>query len=78
MPAAARSAQMHSHPHAGGSTGGQSNSKAKLYQARHPERPLLCPNCGWPMRLIAFITQSADIRQILNHIGVEFEPPHIS
>jgi hypothetical protein len=40
--------------------------------------PLLCPNCGGPMRLIAFITHSADIRQILNHIGVESEPPHIS
>jgi hypothetical protein len=37
--------------------------------------PLLCPNCGGPMRLIAFITHSADIRQILNHIGVESEPP---
>ena len=30
------------------------------------------------LRLIAFITHSADIRQILNHIGVESEPPHIS
>ena len=29
------------------------------------------------MRLIAFITYSADIRQILDHIGVESEPPHI-
>lgn len=28
--------------------------------------------------LIAFITHSADIRQILDHIGVESEPPHIS
>lgn len=30
------------------------------------------------MRLIAFITHSADIRQILDHIGVESEPPHIT
>ena len=30
------------------------------------------------MRIIAFITHSADNRQILNHIGVESEPPHIS
>lgn len=30
------------------------------------------------MRLIAFITHSADIRQILGHIGVESEPPKIS
>ncbi len=40
--------------------------------------PLLCPLCGGQMRLIAFITHSADIRQILDHIGVESEPPHIS
>lgn len=30
------------------------------------------------MRLIAFITHSANIRQILDHIGVESEAPHIS
>jgi hypothetical protein len=40
--------------------------------------PLVCPICGGPMRLIAFITHSADIRQILNHIGVESEPPNIT
>ena len=40
--------------------------------------PLLCPICGGQMRLIAFITHSVDIRQILDHIGVESEPPHIS
>jgi hypothetical protein len=37
--------------------------------------PLLCPIFGGQMRIIAFITQSADIRQILAHIGVETEPP---
>lgn len=31
-----------------------------------------------PMRLIAFITHSADIRQILKHIGVDSQPPHIT
>ena len=30
------------------------------------------------MRIIAFITRSADIRQILDHIGVESEPPNIA
>jgi hypothetical protein len=29
-------------------------------------------------RIIAFITQSADIRQILDHIGMKSEPPKIS
>ena len=40
--------------------------------------PLVCPICGGPMRLIAFITHSTDIRQILNHIGVDAEPPRIT
>ena len=30
------------------------------------------------MRIIAFITHSADIRQMPDHIGVESEPPCIS
>ena len=40
--------------------------------------PLLCPLCGGQMRLIAFITQGTQIRRILDHIGVDSEPPHIS
>jgi hypothetical protein len=40
--------------------------------------PLLCPKCGGQMRLIAFITEGAQIRKILDHIGVDSEPPHIS
>ncbi len=40
--------------------------------------PLLCPCCGGQMRVIAFITDSADIRQILEHIGAETEPPRIT
>jgi hypothetical protein len=30
------------------------------------------------MRIIAFITHSADIRQMLDHIGVQAEPPNIA
>jgi len=40
--------------------------------------PLVCPICGGQMRIIAFITYSADIRQILEHIGAETEPPRIT
>lgn len=40
--------------------------------------PLWCPLCGWQMRIIAFITHRADIRHILEHIGVQSEPPHIT
>ena len=39
---------------------------------------LLCPICGGQMRIIAFITYSAAIRQILDHIGVDTEPPRIT
>ena len=39
--------------------------------------PLLCPKCGGQMRLIAFITESIQIRKILDHIGADSEPPHI-
>jgi len=38
---------------------------------------LLCPLCGGQMRLIAFITEGVQIRRILEHIGVDSEPPHI-
>ena len=40
--------------------------------------PLLCPMCGGQMGIIAFITHSPDIRQVLEHIGVEPEPPRFS
>jgi hypothetical protein len=40
--------------------------------------PLLCPICGGQMRIIAFITHSADIRHILDHIGADSEPPRIA
>jgi len=30
------------------------------------------------MRLIAFITEGTQIRKILDHIGVDSQPPHIS
>jgi hypothetical protein len=40
--------------------------------------PLLCPMCGGQMRLIAFITEGMQIRRILDHIGVDSQPPHIA
>jgi hypothetical protein len=47
---------------------------ARIYEVFPP----LCPLCGGQVRLIAFITHSAAIRQILEHIGVDCEPPHIT
>jgi hypothetical protein len=40
--------------------------------------PLLCPICGGQMRIIAFITHSGDIRQMLDHVGAKSEPPNIA
>ena len=40
--------------------------------------PLLCPICGGQMRLIAFITEGTQTGKILDLIGVNSEPPHIS
>ena len=40
--------------------------------------PLLCPKCGGQMRLIAFVTEGTQIRKILDHIGVDSQPPHLS
>ncbi len=40
--------------------------------------PLVCPICAGQMRLIAFITDGAEVRKILEHIGVDSQAPHIS
>jgi hypothetical protein len=47
---------------------------ARIYEVS----PLLCPMCGGQMRIIAFITFSADIHKILEHIGVDPEAPRIA
>ncbi len=39
---------------------------------------VLTPVCGGQMRLIAFITEGTQIRRILDHIGVDSEPLHVS
>lgn len=39
---------------------------------------MLRPMCGGQMRLIAFITEGAQIRKILEHIGVDAQAPRIS
>ena len=40
--------------------------------------PLVCPMCAGQMRLIAFITDGAEVRKILEHIGVDSEAPRVS
>ena len=52
------------------------NWRAVLIARIYEVFPLLCPMCGGQMRLIAFITEGTQIRKILEHIGVDSEPPH--
>ena len=40
--------------------------------------PLVCPQCGGNMRLIAFITEGVRIRRILEYIGVDTQAPRIA
>jgi hypothetical protein len=45
---------------------------ARIYEAL----PLLCPRCGNPMKIVAFITDPASLSRILTHLGVPTKPPH--
>jgi len=43
---------------------------------------MLCPKCGGPMRIIAFITEYAVVDRIIDHLKLTFvaakpPPPHI-
>jgi len=40
--------------------------------------PLVCPRCGADMRIVAFITDPATIRDILAHLGEPTAPPRIA
>jgi hypothetical protein len=40
--------------------------------------PLVCPDCGGAMRIIAFITDSPTVRDILGHRGEPTAPPRIA
>ncbi len=40
--------------------------------------PLVCPNCGADMRIVAFITEAAPVERILGYIGEPSRPPPIA
>ena len=40
--------------------------------------PLVCPNCGGEIRIIAFITEAVSVRQILAHPGEPTSPPRMA
>jgi len=51
---------------------------AKLLARISEQFPLECPACGGDIRLIAFITDPAPIRKILEAIGEPLEPPPLA
>jgi hypothetical protein len=40
--------------------------------------PLICPECGSPMRLIAAVTEREPVQRILRHLGEAALPPPVS
>jgi hypothetical protein len=46
---------------------------AKVFQAD----PLVCRRCGGPLRVVAYVTDSLAIRQILDYLGLS-PPDHSS
>ncbi len=52
--------------------------EAKLMAKIAGDFPLACPACGGDIRLIAFITDPALIRKILEALGASLEPPPLA
>ena len=46
---------------------------ARIYEVP----PLLCPQCGGAMKIIAFITETVVIREILGHLGEPKSAPRL-
>jgi hypothetical protein len=40
--------------------------------------PLVCTHCGTEMRIIAFVTETASVTRILEHIGEPTQAPVLS
>jgi len=47
------------------------------FRTPHSYDPLLCPQCGGTMKVIAVIERPAVIRQILDHLGLPTAAPHL-
>src|SRR5690606_16770526 len=47
---------------------------ARIYEVL----PLLCPACGGPMRIVAFLTEPSVVRPILIHLGLPDRPPPVA
>ena len=51
---------------------------ALLLARIHENFPLLCPQCGGDLRIIAFITEPPAIKAILAHLGEPIAPPIVA
>jgi hypothetical protein len=56
---------------------------AEMIRKVYEVDPLLCPQCGGQMRVIAFLTDSAVVDRIINHLKLTFvadkpPPPHVA
>lgn len=40
--------------------------------------PLVCPQCGGELKILAFLTEADPLQCILNHIGEPVTPPQFS
>jgi hypothetical protein len=40
--------------------------------------PLVCPDCGHEMRVIAFVTEPNSVKALLQHLGLPTEPPPVA
>jgi hypothetical protein len=40
--------------------------------------PLVCPQCGGELKIVAFLTEAEPLQRILNHIGEPVTPPQVS
>ncbi len=47
---------------------------ARIYEVL----PLVCPRCGGAMRIVAFVTEQASVRRILEHVGEAARPSPLS
>jgi len=47
---------------------------ARIYEVL----PLICPACGGPMRIVAFLSEPSVVRPILIHLGLPDRPPPVA
>jgi len=77
-----RGDSLRSHPHAYRAgpllPGSRRYAWALLLARIYEVLPLVCPNCGGAMRIIAFITDGPTLRETLDHLGEPTAPPRIA